>query len=209
MSCRTAIAALALLAGCKDNTSTSTDQSTGARAPGGAAPSSPNTPQLPNDTAPVITWVKHAGKNNAYAIELPGKPSAHEQPNLESASTEFGSSDTDPRTSLCGVNAMKLPGADPKADPKAKADPSKLLEGATAKHKENATIVEDKEVTLVGHPGRSLIVDNTAQRKWIRAYVVDETLYILKCAGPVERATVDEVVALKTLSSFTVPAKKK
>ena len=44
-------------------------------------------------------------------------------------------------------------------------------------------------------------------RKWMRFFLVERTLYALRCTGPAERAPSDEPVVQKTLNSFVVAAK--
>ena len=108
---------------------------------------------------------------------------------------EFGSTASDPRTAMCGAAYMQLPAAD---------DPKTILDGATARHKQNATVIEDKEITLGKYPGRSLIVENTSHRKWMRVDLVDKTIYLINCGGPFDRAATDGPIALKALASFAL-----
>lgn len=197
MSGRIAVIALAFVAGCKGNTDTPSGKKTEPAAGGSSAAEPALVEAKPAEATPTqVTWFNYAGKDSGYTIELPGKPVESGGAGMKSVGSEFGSTSNDPRTSLCGVAAMTMPAAPP--------DPKTVLDGSTARHKEKATVIEDKPVSLGAHPGRSLIVDNGDTRKWIRVYVVDKTLYILKCTGPVVRALSDEPVALKALGSFAL-----
>lgn len=65
-----------------------------------------------------------------------------------------------------------------------------------------ACCLEDKDVQIGEHPGKSLVVENTSHRKWMRVYMVDGTIYLANCGGPFDRAAADGPIAMKTLDSF-------
>lgn len=146
-------------------------------------------------SAAALTWEKFTSKDGGYAMEFPGKVEEKDQGGLMIAGAEFGATATDPRTSLCGAAFIKLPAVE---------DPKALLDGATASHKQNATVIEDKEITLGKNPGRSIVIENAQHRKWMRVYLVDKTLYVLNCGGPFDRAATDGPIAQKSLASFTL-----
>lgn len=142
-----------------------------------------------------ITWDRFRSKDGGFTIELPGKAEEKEQAGLKIVGAEFGVTKDDPRTAMCGVAYMALPAAD---------DPKKILEASVARHKQNATVIEDKEITLGANPGRTLVVENESHRKWMRVYLVEKRIYILNCGGPVDRAKTDGPIAEKMLASFAL-----
>ena len=148
------------------------------------------------EAAPAVTWEKYVSKEQGFSIELPGKAEERDQSGLKMVGAEFGVTKADQRTSMCGVAFVTLPN---KAD-----NPKQVLEASVARHKENATVIEDKEITLGKHPGRTLVVENTSHRKWMRVYLVDKTIYILNCGGPFDRAKTDGPIAEKALASFAL-----
>lgn len=202
MTGRIALVAVLALGACKGSNSgpaPSTTSPAGSAGSGSAAPA-PMAATKPALPVAVVNWVSHTAKDGAYSIELPGKPAESDRSGVKSVDAEFGATDADPRTSLCGVVAMALPDG---------SDPAAVLAGATERPKQNATVVEDKELKLGAHPGRSLIVDNPSQRKWLRVYVTDNAMYMLKCSGPVERAEADGPHVQKAFDSFALTAAKK
>ena len=108
--------------------------------------------------------------------------------------SEFGATEADPRTSGCGVAATPVPSKT--------ADPKVMLEGMTTGYKADAKVIEDKDITIEGHPGKSLIIENKRHRKWIRLYVIDALLVINNCGGPFDRGDKDEATAKRVLDSF-------
>jgi hypothetical protein len=148
----------------------------------------------PADKPAGPTWETYTSKDGGYTIDFPSKVEEKDQGGMKMVMAQFGMSAADTREATCGVVFLKLP--DPKADPKT------VLESAIARHKENATIIEDKDVKLGKHPGKSLVVETPKHRKWMRVYLVNGTIYITNCGGPFDRAAADGPIAMKTLDSF-------
>lgn len=148
----------------------------------------------PADAPPAPAWETYTSKDGGFSIDFPSKPQEKDQGGMKLTMAQFGTSAADTREATCGVVFVKLP--DPKVDSK------KVLDGAIARHKEGATIIEDKDVKLGKHPGKSLVVENTRHRKWMRVYLANGTLYIANCGGPFDRAAADGPIAMKTLDSF-------
>ncbi len=202
----TLLIALALVPACKKENKATPAPDKGSAGPAQEpgvkpqpAPEGTKPEAKPADPAPAAQiWDKFTSKDGGFTIELPGKGEERDQGGLKMVGAEFGATTADPRTSMCGAAFMKLPAAD---------NAKTILDGATARHKENATVIEDKEITLGKHPGRSLIVENTSHRKWMRVYLVDKTIYIVNCGGPFDRATTDGPLALKSLASFELTKK--
>ncbi len=221
MTGRTAVlAALALVAGCgKKNDDKATETKAGSAGSAGPAQEGSAKPQ-PSEAAPegtkpppagsagsdgsasasgeapaALTWDKYVSKENGFSIELPGKAEERDQGGLKIVGAEFGMTKGDQRTSMCGVAFMALPKAD---------NPQQILEASVARHKENAKVIEDKEIKLGKHPGRTLVVQNDSHRKWMRVYLVDKTIYIVNCGGPFDRAATDGPIAEKSLASFAL-----
>jgi hypothetical protein len=201
------VTALALAAGCGNKSDKPADTKGSAQdptpqptepAPAGAGSEAKPVEGSAAPVAPPATgpaWQKHTSKDGGFTMDFPGKVEEKDQGGLMIAGAEFGATATDPRTSLCGAAFLKLPAAD---------DPKAILDGATASHKQEATVIEDKEVTLGKSPGRSIIIENTQHRKWMRVYLVDKVLYVLNCGGPFDRAATDGPIALKALASFAL-----
>ena len=143
-----------------------------------------------------LKWEKYTSKDGGYTIELPSTPKEQDAQGMKIVGAEFGVTATDDRTAMCGVAFMDLP---PEA---LKADPKVMLDGATARHKQNATIIEEKDVKLGKNPGRSIVVKNDTHQKWMRAFIANKRIYILNCGGPFDRAESDGKVATKALDSF-------
>ena len=143
-----------------------------------------------------IKWEKYTSKEGGYSIDLPSKPEEHDQGGMKIVSAGFGTSPGDDLTATCGVAYLSLGDA--------KADPKVMLDGATARHKQDSKVIEEKDVKIGKHPGRSLVVENDKHRKWIRVYIVDKTIFVLNCGGPVGRADKDGPIAIKTLDSFAL-----
>ena len=141
-------------------------------------------------------WEKYTSKEGKYTIELPTTPKEQEAQGMKIVGSEFGVTAGDDRTAMCGVAFMALPGD------AAKADPKTLLDGATARHKQNAEVIEEKDLKLGKVPGRSLVVKNASHQKWMRVFVNAGTLYIANCGGPFDRADKDGPIATKALDSF-------
>jgi len=141
-------------------------------------------------------WEKYTSKEGKYTIELPTTPKEQEAQGMKIVGSEFGVTASDNRTAMCGVAFMALPAE------AAKADPKTLLDGATARHKQNAEIVEEKDLKLGKVPGRSLVVKNASHQKWMRVFVNAGTIYIANCGGPFDRADKDGPIATKALDSF-------
>lgn len=162
--------------------------------PAAPAADKPAEPAKPAAFEP--TWEKYESKDGGFTIELPSKPEEKDQGGMKIVGAEFGTTAADDRTAMCGVAYMSL--GDVKADPKV------MLDGATARHKQNAKVIEEKDVTLGKYPGRSLVVENDSHRKWMRVYIVDKTIYVLNCGGPFDRAATDGPIATKALDSFAL-----
>jgi hypothetical protein len=163
-------------------------------AAGGSAAASESGP------VPTLAWEKYVSKERGFSMELPGKPEEREQSGMKMVGAEFGVTKDDDRTSACGVAYMPLPKTNAKNAP----DPQTFLETAIAPHKANATVIEDKPITLDKHPGRSVVLENAKHRKWMRVYLIDQTLFILNCGGPFERAKTDGPIVEKALGSFAL-----
>ncbi|MDQ3339129.1 MAG: hypothetical protein M4D80_28545 [Myxococcota bacterium] len=147
--------------------------------------------------APVeLKWEKYTSKDGGYTIELPSTPKEQDAQGMKIVGAEFGVTAADDRTAMCGVAFMDLP---PEA---LKADPKVMLDGATTRHKQNATVIEEKDVKLGKNPGRSIVVKNDTHQKWMRAFIANKRIYILNCGGPFDRAESDGKVATKALDSF-------
>ena len=155
-----------------------------------------NEPPAKPTALPATPWEEYASKNGAFTIALPSQPIVQEQGEVASVAAEFGMSSSDPRTSTCGVAYSSL--GDASTDPKA------VLDRVTTRDKQNRKVIEEKDVMLGMHPGRSLIVDTELHRMRKRVYVVGATLYVLTCGGPLDRAARDEQIATKTLVSFAL-----
>ena len=115
----------------------------------------------------------------------------------EIVGAQFGTTASDDRTAMCGVAYMDLGAA-------AKGDPKVMLDGATARHKQGAKILEEKDIKIGKYPGRSIVVQNDTHRKWMRVYIVESKIYVLNCGGPFDRGDKDGEVATKTLDSFAL-----
>jgi len=198
---RIALLTALALAGCNDGkTNGSAPQQTGTGATRAGAKPSLAQPNAPAGAPPLVTWFKYSPKDGSFAIELPGKVNETDDGGgTKTVGADFGSSDADPRVTSCGIAVTAMLAA---------LDPKTTLDNATTRPKKDWTVVEEKDMQLATHPGRSLIVENGGQRKWMRFFVVDKTLYTLRCTGPLERATLDESIVLKSLGSFEVIAKK-
>lgn len=193
----TAVALMAILTatGCKQDSKPAPSQDKPATT---AAPTPPPAP-TPDAAAPAVaagpTWQPYTSKEGGFSIEVPATPKESDQGGMKMVGAEFGTSAGDDRTAMCGAVYMKLPDG-------ASADPKVMLDGATARHKQDAKVIEEKDVTIGKHPGRSLIVENSSHRKWMRVYIVDKTIYVLNCGGPFDRAAVDGPIATRFLDSF-------
>jgi hypothetical protein len=143
-----------------------------------------------------LKWEKYTSKDGGYTIELPSTPKEQDAQGMKIVGAEFGVTASDDRTAMCGVAFMDLPAEAQKADPKV------MLDGATARHKQNATVIEEKDVKLGKNPGRSIVVKNDTHQKWMRAFIANKRIYILNCGGPFDRAESDGKVATKALDSF-------
>ena len=143
-----------------------------------------------------LKWEKYTSKDGGYTIDLPSAPKEQDASGMKIVGAEFGVTATDDRTAMCGVAFMDLPAEALKADPKV------MLDGATARHKQNATIIEEKDIKLGKNPGRSIVVKNDTHQKWMRAFIANKRIYILNCGGPFDRAESDGKVATKALDSF-------
>jgi hypothetical protein len=144
-----------------------------------------------------LKWEKFTSKDGGFSIELPAKPEEQEQGGMKIVGAQFGTTATDDRTAMCGVAYMNLGDA-------AKGDPKVMLDGATARHKQGAKVIEEKDVKLGKYPGRSIIVQNDTHRKWMRVYIVEKNIYVLNCGGPFDRGDTDGLVATKALDSFAL-----
>ena len=170
----------------------------GSAAPGSAAPAAdPGSAAAAPAEPAALTWEKFTSKEGGFSMEFPTKPEERDQGGMKIVGAEFGTTAADSRTAMCGATHMKLPG-DAKLDIKA------MLDGAVARHKQNAKVIEEKDVKIGKHPGRSIVVENDSHRKWMRVFVVDRTLYVLTCGGPFDRADKDGPIATKTLDSFAL-----
>ena len=168
--------------------------------PAAAKPADPATPDKPAEpAAPAeVKWETFTSKEGGFSMEFPAKAEERDQGGMKILGAEFGTTASDSRTSMCGGTAVKLP-----AD--AKLDVPKMLEGAVARHKQPPNkVIEEKSIKLGKHPGKSIIVENTSHRKWMRVFVADKTLYVLTCGGPFDRASTDGPIATRVLDSFKI-----
>lgn len=163
----------------------------GSDAPGSAAPGS--AAAAPAEPA----WEKFTSKDGGFTIELPSKPEVQDANGMKIVGAQFGKTATDDREAMCGVAYMNLGDA-------AKADAKTMLDGATARHKQGAKVIEDKDIKLGKYPGRSLIVETDKHRKWMRVFIVEKNIYVLNCGGPNDRGDSDGKIALKALDSFAL-----
>lgn len=172
----------------------STEQAPAVATPGTATPKVvPPDAEVPAPP-PASAWETYTSKEGKFSLELPSKPMEKAQGTMTMVMAQFGTTAADPRDATCGAVYMALP-------PEAK-DPKVMFDGATARHKQNAKVIEEKDVKLGKHPGRSLVVENDSHRKWMRIYAANNTLYIVNCGGPFDRAASDGVVATRVLESF-------
>lgn len=144
-----------------------------------------------------LKWEKYTSKDGGFSIDLPSKPEEQEQGGMKIVGAQFGKTATDDREAMCGVAYMNLGDA-------AKGDPKVMLDGATARHKQGAKVLEEKDVKLGKYPGRSIVVQNDTHRKWMRVYIVEKNIYVLNCGGPFDRGDSDGVIATKALDSFAL-----
>jgi hypothetical protein len=144
-----------------------------------------------------LKWEKFTSKDGGFSIDLPSKPEEQEQGGMKIVGAQFGKTATDDREAMCGVAYMNLGDA-------AKGDPKVMLDGATARHKQGAKVMEEKDVKLGKYPGRSIVVQNDTHRKWMRVYIVEKNIYVLNCGGPFDRGDADGLVAVKALDSFAL-----
>ncbi len=198
-----ALLGLVAIAGCKKQDEPAATPSAGSTepAPAVATPGTATPKIVPPDAEVPATpppagpaWETYTSKEGKFSLELPGKPMEKAEGTMTMVMAEFGTTTADPRTATCGAVYMALP-------PDAK-DHKVTFDGATARHKQNAKVIEEKAVKLGKHPGRSLIVENDTHRKWMRIYAANNTLYIVNCGGPFDRAESDGVVATRVLESF-------
>ncbi len=198
-----ALLGLVAIAGCKKKDEPAATPAAGSSA-GSAAGSiqppvaMPVTPppdaEVPAPPPAAPAWETYTSKEGKFSLELPSKPMEKAQGTMTMVMAQFGTTAADPRDATCGAVYMALP-------PEAK-DPKVMFDGATARHKQNAKVIEEKDIKLGKHPGRSLIVENDSHRKWMRIYAANKTLYIVNCGGPFDRAESDGVVATRVLESF-------
>ncbi len=197
-----ALLGLLAIAGCKKKdepaatpSAGSTEPAPAVATPGTATPKVvPPDAEVPTTPPAASAWETYTSKEGKFSVELPSKPMEKAQGTMTMVMAEFGTTTADPRNATCGAVYMALP-------PEAK-DPKVMFDGATARHKQNAKVIEEKDVKLGKHPGRSLIVENDSHRKWMRIYAANSTLYIVNCGGPFDRAASDGVVATRVLESF-------
>jgi hypothetical protein len=135
-------------------------------------------------------WTTYTSKEGKYTIEFPTKPK--EQGAM--VMSEFGATDADSRTSGCGMASVPSPN---KA-----ADPATVLNAMTAGYKANAKVLEEKDITINGAPGKHLVIENEKHRKWIRVYLINDRIYINNCGGPFDRGDKDAPTAKRVLESF-------
>ena len=140
------------------------------------------------------TWKPYTSAAGKFSIEFPGEAKESTTNGIQIVGSEFGSTAADSRGAMCGVVFVTTPTVNP--------DTKAVLDGATAKIKLGAKVIEEKDVKVGKYPGRSLIVENESHRKWQRVYVVDKMLYVLNCGGPFDRAATDGVIATHVLDSF-------
>ena len=144
-----------------------------------------------------LKWEKYTSKDGGFTIDLPAKPEEQDANGMKIVGAQFGTKPGDDRSAMCGVAYMNLGDA-------AKGDPKVMLDGATARHKQGAKVIEEKDVKLGKYPGRSIVVENDSHRKWMRVYIVEKNIYVLNCGGPFDRADTDGPIATKTLDSFAL-----
>lgn len=142
-------------------------------------------------TAPAADgWTTYSSDEGKYTIEFPSPPKVKGM----LVTAEFGVTDKDSRTSACGMAASPLPGDESQA--------ATMLNAMTTGYKADATVIEDKDITIGKYPGKSLIVETAKHRKLFRLYVIGNKLYINNCGGPVDRADADAPTAKRVLDSF-------
>jgi hypothetical protein len=143
-------------------------------------------------------WEKYESKEGKFTIEFPSKAEESDKGGMKMVGAQFGVTAKDDRTAMCGVVYLDFP-------PDAKIDTKAALEGGMASHKQNAKVLEEKDLKLdKKHPGKSLVVQNDSHRKWVRMFVVNKRLYVLNCGGPSDRGDADGAIATKTLDSFAL-----
>ncbi len=142
-------------------------------------------------------WEKYESKEGKYTIEFPSKAEENDKGGMKMVGAQFGVTAKDPRTAMCGIAYVDFP-------PDAKIDTKAALEGGMNSHKQNAKVLEEKDVKLGKNPGKSLVVQNDSHRKWVRMYIVGKRLYVLNCGGPSDRGDTDAPIATKTLDSFAL-----
>ncbi|HLL25579.1 MAG TPA: hypothetical protein VK427_25760 [Kofleriaceae bacterium] len=205
LSCVTLFAALAG-AGCKqtqrDPGATAGSASEAIASDRGSAPLDSVAVALPPVDAAAAAptgprWETYTSKEGRFSIDLPSKPQEQEQGGMKIIGAQFGTTTSDDRTATCGVAYMNLGDA-------SNGNPKVILDAATARHKQNAKVIEEKDVKLGTFSGRSIVVENDVHRKWLRVYLVDTLIYVLTCGGPFDRAASDGPIATKTLDSFAL-----
>lgn len=158
----------------------------GSAAPGSAAAAPPAE----------LKWEKFTSADGKFTIELPSTPKEQVQSGMKMVGAEFGKTATDDREAMCAVAYLDLPEQAQKADPKV------MLEASMAKHKQGATVVEEKDVKLGKNPGKAIVIDTDAHRKHMRTYIANNRIYVLTCGGPSDRKLDDGKIAVKALDSF-------
>src|SRR5688500_16468835 len=108
------------------------DEGSGSATPGSAAPGSAAAEPAE------LKWEKYTSKDGGFSIDLPSKPEEQEQGGMKIVGAQFGKTATDDREAMCGVAYMNLGDA-------AKGDPKVMLDGATARHKQGAKVMEEKD----------------------------------------------------------------
>ncbi len=191
-----ALLGLAPIAGCKkSNDAVPTTGSGAVTSPAEPKPAEPKLAEpAPAPAAAGPAWETATSKEGKFTVELPGKPNEQKQGAMTILGAEFGTTATDDRTAMCGAVFVELPAVPP--------DVKQTFDGATLRHKDGATVVEEKDVKLGDVPGRHLVVENASHRKYMRLYIKGSTMYLVNCGGPFDRAATDGPIATRVLESF-------
>lgn len=188
------IAALALAAACNDKKPVVADKPAAPPVDKPADPPVADKTPPPADKPVAAGWRLFTSKEGNFTIDLPSDPKEQGQGGAMMAMSEFGATDADSRTSGCGIAYAPAPGGG--------ANPEVMLDAMVKGYKANAKVLEEKDIKLGTYPGKSVVIENTSHRKWIRVYVADGKLYINNCGGPFDRGDKDAPTATRVLDSF-------
>jgi hypothetical protein len=144
----------------------------------------------PPTTPAADGWTTYSSPEGTYSIEFPTPPKVKGMLVV----AEFGVTDKDSRTSACGIAASPLPGDESQA--------ATMLDAMATGYKTDATVIEEKDITIGKYAGKSLVIQTERHRKSFRLYVIKDKLYINNCGGPFDRADADAPTAKRVLDSF-------